>query len=74
VISSKNGGSEMKKVLVVGATGYLGQYIIKEFRKQGYWVRALSGIGVLTQRKEEGRDFLCGLTLITININYPNQF
>ena len=32
----------MKKVLVAGTTGYLGQYIVKEFKKQGYWIRALS--------------------------------
>ena len=32
----------MKKVLVAGATGYLGKYIVKEFKKQGYWVRALT--------------------------------
>lgn len=32
----------MKKVLVAGATGYLGQYVVKEFKKQGYWVRALA--------------------------------
>ena len=32
----------MKKVLIAGATGYLGQYIIKEFKKQGFWIRALA--------------------------------
>jgi uncharacterized protein YbjT (DUF2867 family) len=32
----------MKKVLIAGATGYLGRYLIKEAKKQGYWVRALS--------------------------------
>ena len=31
-----------KKVLVVGATGYLGKFLIKELKKQGYWVRVLS--------------------------------
>jgi uncharacterized protein YbjT (DUF2867 family) len=31
----------MKKVLVAGATGYLGKYVLKEFIKNGYWVRAL---------------------------------
>jgi uncharacterized protein YbjT (DUF2867 family) len=31
----------MKKVLVAGATGYLGRYITKELKKQGYWVRVL---------------------------------
>jgi len=31
----------MKKVLVAGATGYLGRYLVKELKKQGYWVRAL---------------------------------
>jgi uncharacterized protein YbjT (DUF2867 family) len=32
----------MKKVLVAGSTGYLGQYMVKELKKQGYWVRALA--------------------------------
>ena len=32
---------KIKKVLVCGATGYLGRYVIKELHKQGYQVRAL---------------------------------
>ena len=32
----------MKKVLVAGSTGYLGKHVVKEFKKQGYWVRALA--------------------------------
>ena len=32
----------MKKALVAGATGYLGSYLVKELKKQGYWVRALA--------------------------------
>ena len=31
----------MKKVLVAGATGYLGWYVVKELKKQGYCIRAL---------------------------------
>jgi uncharacterized protein YbjT (DUF2867 family) len=31
----------MKKVLVAGATGYLGRYAVQEFKNKGYWVRAL---------------------------------
>ncbi|MCU4157983.1 SDR family oxidoreductase [Carboxylicivirga sp. A043] len=30
-----------KKVLVAGATGYLGQYLVKELKRRGYWVRVL---------------------------------
>lgn len=30
-----------KRVLVAGATGYLGQYLVKELKKRGYWVRVL---------------------------------
>ncbi|MEQ5664389.1 SDR family oxidoreductase [Providencia alcalifaciens] len=30
-----------EKVLVAGATGYLGQCLVAELKKQGYWVRAL---------------------------------
>jgi len=32
----------MKKVLVAGSTGYLGKFVVREFKKQGYWVRALA--------------------------------
>lgn len=31
----------MQKVLIAGATGYLGRFVVQEFKKQGYWVRAL---------------------------------
>ncbi len=31
-----------KRVLVVGATGYLGKFIVKELKRRGYWVRVLS--------------------------------
>ena len=30
-----------KKVLVPGATGYLGQYHLKEIKNIGFWVRVL---------------------------------
>ncbi len=30
-----------KKVLITGASGYLGRYAVKEFKAQGYYVRAL---------------------------------
>lgn len=32
----------MKKVLIAGATGYLGQFLVKAFKKQGYHVRTLA--------------------------------
>jgi uncharacterized protein YbjT (DUF2867 family) len=31
----------MKKVLVAGATGYLGKYVVKEFKQRGYHVSAI---------------------------------
>ena len=31
----------MKKVLVAGATGYLGHYVVQELKKRNYWVRVL---------------------------------
>jgi uncharacterized protein YbjT (DUF2867 family) len=30
------------KVLVAGATGYLGRFVVREFKRRGYWVRALA--------------------------------
>ena len=32
----------MKKVLIVGSTGYLGKYLVQESKRRGYWVRALA--------------------------------
>jgi uncharacterized protein YbjT (DUF2867 family) len=32
----------MKKVLVAGATGYIGKFVVREFKQRGYWVRALA--------------------------------
>jgi uncharacterized protein YbjT (DUF2867 family) len=32
----------MTKVLVAGATGYLGKFVVREFKQRGYWVRALA--------------------------------
>ncbi len=32
----------MTNVLVAGATGYLGKYVCRQFKRQGYWVRALA--------------------------------
>ncbi len=31
-----------RKVLIAGATGYLGQYLVQESKRQGYWTRALA--------------------------------
>jgi len=31
----------MKKILVAGATGYLGRFAVKSFKDRGFWVRAL---------------------------------
>lgn len=30
----------MKKVLVAGASGYLGKHVVREFKERGYWIRA----------------------------------
>ena len=31
----------MKKILVAGATGYLGRNVVKTLKDRGFWVRAL---------------------------------
>lgn len=33
---------EMKKILVAGATGYLGQYLLDELKKRGYYTTAIA--------------------------------
>jgi uncharacterized protein YbjT (DUF2867 family) len=30
------------KTLVAGATGYLGRFVVREFKRRGYWIRALA--------------------------------
>ena len=37
-----NNGSNMKKILLAGSTGYLGSYIAKELQKQAYFCRAIA--------------------------------
>lgn len=37
----KNQEPDMKRILVAGATGYLGRYAVKALKEQGYWVRVL---------------------------------
>lgn len=37
-----NNSNDTARVLVAGATGYLGRYVIQAFKERGYWVRALS--------------------------------
>ncbi|MDG2273231.1 MAG: SDR family oxidoreductase [Halioglobus sp.] len=37
---------KVKRVLIAGATGYLGKYVVQAFKDRGYWVR------VLTRNKE----------------------
>ena len=32
----------MQRVLVAGSTGYLGRFVLREFKERGYWVRALA--------------------------------
>ncbi|MFC2047462.1 SDR family oxidoreductase [Chloroflexota bacterium] len=32
----------MQRVLVAGSTGYLGRYVVQEFKERGYWVRVLA--------------------------------
>ncbi|WP_140205551.1 NmrA family NAD(P)-binding protein, partial [Vibrio parahaemolyticus] len=31
----------MKRILVAGATGYLGRFLVQALKTQGYWVRIL---------------------------------
>lgn len=35
-------GEGQQRVLVAGATGYLGKYVVGAFKRRGYWVRALT--------------------------------
>jgi uncharacterized protein YbjT (DUF2867 family) len=42
-ISEESGmGTVRNRVLVAGATGYLGGFVVREFKNRGYYVRALA--------------------------------
>jgi len=48
----------MKKILVAGATGYLGQFVVKASKAKGYWVRALGRSAAKLAPVEEHADDL----------------
>ena len=48
----------MKKVLVAGATGYLGQFVVKALKGKGYWIRALGRSAAKLAPVEEYADEL----------------
>ncbi len=51
----------MKKVLVAGATGYLGEHVVKALKAKGYWVRALGrNAEKLTAVKDHADDLFIG--------------
>ncbi|NLX81608.1 MAG: SDR family oxidoreductase [Proteiniphilum sp.] len=50
----------MKKVLVAGATGYLGKYIVNELKSRGYWVRVLIRKGSQKKLFTNVDDFFVG--------------
>ncbi len=49
-----------KKVLVAGATGYLGQYLVKELKRRGFWVRVLIRKEAQKSKFENVDDFFIG--------------
>lgn len=51
---------ETKKVLVAGATGYLGQYLVKELKSKGFWVRVLIRNESQKDKFESVDDFFIG--------------
>jgi uncharacterized protein YbjT (DUF2867 family) len=51
---------DTKKVLVAGATGYLGQYLVKELKKRGFWVRVLVRNEAQKDKFESVDDFYIG--------------
>lgn len=50
----------MEKILVAGATGYLGRYLVKELKKRNYWVRVLIRKENQKQLFENVDDFFIG--------------
>lgn len=66
-----------KKVLVAGATGYLGQYLVRELKERGFWVRVLIRSEAQKEKFSTVDDFFVGqitnpasLNGITRNIDW----
>ena len=51
---------ETKKVLVAGATGYLGRYLVDELKERGYWVRVLIRSEAQKEKFNSVDDFFVG--------------
>lgn len=51
---------ETKRVLVAGATGYLGQYLVKELKERGFWVRVLVREEAQKSKFKDVDDFFVG--------------
>ncbi|RZT96164.1 uncharacterized protein YbjT (DUF2867 family) [Ancylomarina subtilis] len=49
-----------KKVLVAGATGYLGQYLVRELKNRGFWVRVLIRKEAQKSKFQDVDDFFIG--------------
>ncbi len=49
-----------KKVLVAGATGYLGQYLVRELKNRGCWVRVLIRKEAQKEKFKDVDDFFIG--------------
>ena len=53
-----------KKILIAGATGYLGRHLVQEAKNQGYWTRALTrDAGKLASIEEYIDDMFVGLKI-----------
>ena len=40
----QKGGEEMKRILVTGASGFIGHHLIKQLKKEGFWVRGVDWV------------------------------
>jgi uncharacterized protein YbjT (DUF2867 family) len=59
---------DTKKVLVAGATGYLGQYLVKELKKRGFWVRILVRNEAQKEKFKSVDDFYIGQITVAESI------
>ena len=73
----------MKKVLVLGAGGFIGNHLVTRLKKEGYWVRGVDLKYPEYQKNSDADDFIItksanflpkGHGLIIIMIDGDNQF
>lgn len=61
-------GPSSKKVMIVGATGYIGKYVVRESVRQGY-----NTIAVVRDTNNINKDYLDGASVVKADVTNPEM-